>query len=104
MHTFALRYEHLIDGIVSICPGPDKFAHICAGLVLWLGSAMLLRRPLRSPLPLAIVVLLEVANECVDRVAHGSWMWRDTLGDAAATWFWPVLLTVALRRMAVLRR
>jgi hypothetical protein len=104
MHSFALRYEQLITWIVSACPAPDKFAHTYAGLGLWLGAAILLRRPLRSPLPLAIVIVLEVANECVDRVAHGGWMWHDTLGDAGATWFWPIVLTAALRRVVVLRR
>ncbi len=104
MHNLALRYEQFTAWIVSLCPAPDKFAHTYAGLAIWLGSAILLQRPLRSPVPLAIVIALEVANECVDRVAHGSWMWRDTLGDAAATWFWPILVTAALQRVKPLRR
>lgn len=91
------RYEHVISLIVSYCPAPDKFAHTYAGLTIWLLTAACLRTSLRSLVPLAAVIAAEVANEIVDRVAHGSWMWHDTLGDAAATWFWPIVLTVALR-------
>ena len=89
-------YEQGIGWIVGHCPQPDKFAHTYAGLVIWLLAMIVVRRP-RSMLPLGAVVLLELANECVDRLAHGSWMWSDTLGDIAATWFWPAILTAWLR-------
>ncbi len=101
---FALAYENVIGRIVAICPAPDKFAHTYAGLAIWLGTAILLRSGRRSITPLAVVVAAEIANECIDRVAHGSWMWRDTLGDMAATWFWPVLFTLALRYTSVFAR
>lgn len=101
---FISRYERTIIWIVSICPAPDKFAHTYAGLAIWVGAALLLRRSLRSPLPLALVVLAELGNEVIDRFAHGSWLWRDTLGDMTATWFWPVLLTCLLRWKPALRR
>ncbi len=101
---FARLYEHLIGRIVAHCPAPDKFAHTYAGLAIWLAAAVLMRRPLASARPWLVAVAAEVANECVDRVAHGSWMWRDTLGDAAATWFWPTVLLLALRYVPALRR
>ena len=101
---FALCYERIIGWIVSRCPAPDKFAHTYAGLAVWLTAGLIFRRPLRSALPLVVVIGVEIANECIDRVAHGSWMWRDTLGDAAATWFWPIVLTAALRWREALRR
>jgi hypothetical protein len=98
---FALAYEHGITWIVRQCPAPDKFAHTYAGLIIWLLAALLLKRPRGSLLPLLVVIAAEVGNECVDRVANGTWMWRDTLGDMAATWFWPVVLTMALRQTTV---
>lgn len=94
---FAQRYEHGIGWIVAQCPAPDKFAHTYAGLSLWLLAATLSRKPLWSWFPLSVVVCLEVANEVVDRLANGSWRWPDTLGDMAATWFWPIVLGWALR-------
>ena len=82
--------------IVAKCPGPDKFAHACAGLTIWMLAAVVFGKPLASRWPLAAVVAAELGNEFLDRFAHGSWMWHDTLTDMAATWFWPVVLSIAL--------
>lgn len=101
--TFVQRYEQGIDQLVSLCPSPDKFAHQTAGLLFWLLSAMVLRKPLYSRGPLAVVVLVEGANEYIDFLAHGAWRWPDTIGDAAATWFWPFALSFCLSRFPRLR-
>lgn len=95
--NFFQRYEAVIGWIVGLCPAPDKFAHTYAGLLIWVLSAVILRRPLYSARTLAPVVALEMANELVDRIAHGSWDLPDTMGDMAATWFWPVALFACLR-------
>lgn len=94
---FIHRYEQAIDWIVRHCPGPDKFVHTYAGLGIWLLAALVSRRPLHSPWTLVPLVALELANETIDRLAHGSWHWPDTLGDVAATWFWPFVLCACLR-------
>ncbi|EJL33776.1 hypothetical protein [Novosphingobium sp. AP12] len=95
--NFFEQYEHAISQIVLLCPAPDKFAHVFAGLILWLGSAVILRRHLASLVPLAVVVLFETGNEIIDFFAHDGWEWSDTLGDAAATWFWPAVVWAAVR-------
>lgn len=96
--SFASHYEAVIAWIVLHCGGSDKFAHTYAGLLIWLLSVLIAGRSnARFELGLAAIILIEIANECIDRIAHGSWMLRDTLGDAAATWFWPTILTVAIR-------
>jgi len=97
MHV-AMAYESIIGWIVGHCPAPDKFAHNYASLAIWLIASVGLRRP-TSLVPLAIVIAAEIGNECIDRVAHGSWMWRDTLGDVTATLFWPTVLTLLLRHL-----
>ena len=94
---FFMHYEHAINWIVSLCPQPDKFAHTYAGLSIWILAALVTRRPLSALLPLVPVIGLELANEVMDRVAHGSWHWHDTVRDMAATWFWPIVLFVCLR-------
>jgi len=96
--NFPQTYEHVISWIVRQCPEPDKFAHTYAGLTIWVLSAGLARKSLKSWFPVCMVALLEAANECVDRAANGSWRWHDTLGDVAATLFWPLLITLLLRR------
>ncbi|HEX7857280.1 MAG TPA: hypothetical protein VF503_26660 [Sphingobium sp.] len=97
-------YQHVIDEIVSYSGGPDKFAHMCVGLTIWLLSAILLRRPLYHWLPLTVVALLEGGNEVLDRIAYGSWRWEDTSRDIIATLFWPVVLAIALRFTPTLYR
>ncbi|BCA62015.1 hypothetical protein HMP09_1249 [Sphingomonas sp. HMP9] len=91
------HYEMIIKLIGHSLPSRDKFAHTYAGLLLWLLTAILLRKPLSSRLPLVSLVVLEVGNEVIDRPAHGVWQWPDTLGDAAATWFWPFVIAASLR-------
>ncbi|MXO67084.1 hypothetical protein [Altericroceibacterium endophyticum] len=104
MKTFPEHYQAAAQAVVALCPGPDKFAHMCAGLGIWLIAAILLRKPLHSPWPLAVVVAAEIANEYVDFLAYNSWRWNDTVFDALATLFWPAVLALALRKMPVLRK
>ncbi|MBO9601844.1 MAG: hypothetical protein J7496_04970 [Novosphingobium sp.] len=95
--NFPELYESIIAQIVRECPGPDKFAHVFVGLGIWLAAALALRKPFTSTIPPIVVALIEAINEIIDRIAKGSWEWPDTLGDAAATLFWPLLLFAALR-------
>ena len=90
-------YHAVAGRIQTLRIGPDKFVHVQAGLAIWSVSAIVLRRPLRSPLPLAVVILAETLNEIADRHYTGSWNWPDTIGDATATWLWPVALFLLLR-------
>jgi hypothetical protein len=88
-----LQYEQAINWVVELCPSsPDKFAHTYAGLTIWLLAALWSRKPLHSFWPLVPVIVFELANETMDRFAHGSWRWEDTVRDVAATWFWPFVL------------
>lgn len=95
--SFIAFYEDVIDAIVGACPGADKFAHTYAGMAIWVAAALVGRWRLGALPPLLVVFAAEGANEVVDRFAHGSWTWPDTIGDMAATWFWPVMLTLLLR-------
>ncbi len=92
------RYQEAIWQVVKHSGGQDKFAHTYLGLAIWLVAALVLRRPRGAMLPLLIVIAAEIVNECVDRVTHRSWRWPDTLTDMAASWFWPVVLTLVDRR------
>jgi hypothetical protein len=94
---FIVAYEHVIDWLVSHSGERDKFAHTYAGLTIMVAAATAFRRPIGSWLPFCTVVVAEIGNECIDRVAHGSWMWSDTIRDVAATLFWPGVLTLVLR-------
>ena len=102
MHYISL-YEQGINWVVAHSGGHDKFAHMCAGLAVWLLAAVLLRRPTTSILPLIVVIIAEAVNEAVDRIAHGSWRWADTRLDIVATLFWPLLIALVQRGLELVQ-
>lgn len=103
MH-FIKAYEHAIDSVIALTWGQDKPVHMSAGLLIWLVSALVMRKGLRTPVTLFPVFSLEFANEIVDRIAHGSWRWPDTIGDFIATVLWPCILCLALGQFGGLRK
>lgn len=94
-------YARIIAHITELCGGSDKFAHTYVGLAIWLATLIALRRPLTDWRVLIPLILLEGANEVMDRLAVGSWMVPETLKDIAATLFWPVTIIVLARIGAV---
>ena len=54
-------------------------------------------RQLGSFIPFAVVLALELLNEGIDRVNHGSWRWDDTISDIVNTLFWPFVLSLGIR-------
>lgn len=92
-------YGRLMDWIVdTFAPQyPDKIVHTYVGLAIWLGAAVVMRRPLASRGPLIAVIVAESLNELYDVLFRTLWSWQDTKGDMLATWFWPVVLFSALR-------
>ena len=104
MEWIAQAYHAEVEHIVVSSGLGDKFFHTNVGLLIWIGAALVFRRSLRSTLPLAIVVVAEISNEILDRIAVGSWRWSDTLCDMAVTWFWPVVLTMLFHALGKLRQ
>lgn len=90
-------YAQFKEQIVAWTSWSDPILHTHVGMLVFVGSAVLLRKPFRSPVPLLVVVLLQALNECLDRINHGSWRWPNTLGDTAFTLFWPVLIFLLAR-------
>ncbi|QJU57102.1 hypothetical protein HL653_04255 [Sphingomonas sp. AP4-R1] len=81
-------YIALTGAIVRLA-GSDKIVHTYAGLAIYVLAQVALRTRRASPVAFQIVVALELANEVMDRLFWGSWRWSDTIGDVAATVFWP---------------
>ncbi len=101
---FIQSYEHIIQIIINAVDGQDKVVHMSAGLIIWLASAILLQSGLKAPWPLVPVFIAEAANETIDRISTGSWRWHDTIGDIAATIFWPLAICFAIRHFRGLRK
>jgi hypothetical protein len=75
--------------------------HVHVGLGIFMIAALLLRRPLSSPLPLALVFVAAVAGEGLDLRDDlgtlGYWRWQASLGDIVNTVFWPFVVWLLAR-------
>ncbi|RVU06880.1 hypothetical protein EOE18_02650 [Novosphingobium umbonatum] len=95
---FVAFYEKNVRWLMAHAPQhPDKFLHTYFGLAIWLGAALILRRPLSSWLPLLVLLAFEGANELVDFLHAVGWTLRSTCWDLVATFLWPVVIFTALR-------
>lgn len=94
---FAAIYMEFINGVRKGTGMADTLLHVHAGMVVLLAARLVTRRPLSSPVPLLVVIVVEVANEVLDRIHYGSWRWPDTTVDFVNTVFWPAVLFIGLR-------
>ena len=70
--------------------------HVHAGLAIFVVTALVLRRRMRSPWPLAIVTLFALLNEGVDYLIPRT---SDfSAFDVLNTIFWPLVLFLLARR------
>jgi hypothetical protein len=97
------NYRSVVEAVRRWTGASPELLHIHAGLLIWVLAALILRRPLRSPVPLAVVVAAELVNEIMDRLFWGEWR-PDTAADILATCGWPALLTGTLMIEERLRR
>ncbi|GAA0731521.1 hypothetical protein [Sphingomonas japonica] len=88
-------YQGLIAGIVTDTGWDNRFLHLNAGLLVLFIARLATRRPLATMMPLAVVIVAELANEVMDRLNEGSWRLPDTAQDIWITLFWPVCLSLA---------
>jgi len=72
--------------------------HVHVGLVIFVLVALLLRKKMRSPIPLAVVVFFGLLNELVDWLGGKPIDTLEPYVDFANTVFWPLVLFVLARR------
>ena len=95
--NFADLYEQIIQSIGDGTGASDALLHVHAGMVVLLAARLITGRSLATPIPFAVVCLAELANETLDRISHGTWLWADTSLDVINTLVWPFVLMVGLR-------
>ena len=87
---------------------PKDALHIYAGLTIFLLAAIVSRRPLRGPLPIAAVVVAALAGEAWDifdtHSAGQRIAWASSWHDVWNTSFWPAVLFLLARFTRVLKR
>jgi hypothetical protein len=95
--NLAAHYNRLILWIGDGTGAPDSLLHVHAGMTVLLLARIITGRSLGTPIPFAVVCLAELANEVMDRLHNGTWLWDDTLLDVLNTLFWPFVLLIGLR-------
>lgn len=75
--------------------------HIYVGLTVFLATAALMRKSLRSMVPWFAVIVVAVACEMLDMrddfARFGYWRWRASLHDILNTLFWPTVFFLLTR-------
>jgi hypothetical protein len=90
-------YETITLSIGEETGASDSLLHVHAGMAVLMVARIISGRSLATPVPFLIVCLFALANEVLDRISHGSWLWVDTGLDLLNTIFWPFVLMVGLR-------
>lgn len=86
---------------ISLATGmPDDLLHVHLGLFIFVGTALLLRQRMRSPIPILAVLIFELLNEVSDYLAGGDWYLAGSLLDIVNTMLWPTVLFLLARRGA----
>ncbi len=91
LFELASRYSAFKRSLSALTGAQEDLLHVHAGLLIFVLASLVLRRKMRSPLPLSVVAFFAVANEVLDRPME-PWV------DIANTIFWPAVLFVLARR------
>jgi hypothetical protein len=90
------RYHSMILWIGDGTGLPDAILHIHAGLTILMVVRLISRRSLGTFIPFAFVIVAELANETMDYLTYGV-RWADTVSDLGNTFFWPFVISLAVR-------
>lgn len=82
-------YYELIETVKVVTGMSNPVLHVHAGMAIYLLSQFLLGTRRASWMALSIVLEIELFNEVMNYLYHGSWRWADTSQDILLTMFWP---------------
>jgi|SRR5687768_13552549 hypothetical protein len=98
LDSIVAAYGAAKAALVSFSGATEDLLHVHAGLLIFVVAALVLRRKMRSPIPLALVAFFAVLNEVFDMLAGGSHRALEPYVDIANTMFWPTVLFLLARR------
>jgi hypothetical protein len=100
-------FQSAKSALVHFAGLPKDALHIYVGLAVFLGAALLLRRPLRGPVPICCVLAAALAGEMwdvIDTYRIGlSPVWSRNWHDIWNTMFWPTILFLLARYTRVMK-
>lgn len=94
----ATRYAALKHKLAAFTGAQEDLLHVHAGLLIFVVAALILRRKMRSPVPLIVVIVFAAANELLDQISGEPATPLEPYVDFANTVFWPAILFVLARR------
>ena len=92
------RYSEAKHALGETLGVSDDLLHLHLGLVIFVVTALLLRRRMRSFWPLGVVAVFTLVNEIVDYAANDPWSFTHSALDVVNTMFWPAVLFLLARR------
>lgn len=98
VQTLLTRYGEAKRALGAMTGASEDLLHIHAGLFIFVISAILLRRKMRSPVPLILVIFFAAANEVIDWISNKPAAPMEPLIDFLNTSFWPLMLFLIARR------
>ena len=96
--AYAERYSAAKHSLGETLGVTDDLLHVHLGLVIFVFTALLLRRRMRSVWPLAIVAAFTLTNEVVDYAITDPWPASRSALDVVNSMFWPTVLFLLARR------
>lgn len=81
----------------------EALIHVHVGLIIFVVTALLLRRRMASVWPLTVVAVLAVLNEVIDYVGPDAASLPQSAVDIINTILWPLVLFLLARRGAGVR-
>lgn len=94
----ATGYAALKNKLATFTGAQEDLLHVHAGLLIFVVAALVLRRKMRSPAPLIVVVVFAAVNELLDQFGGEPASAIEPYVDFANTVFWPAVLFVLARR------
>jgi len=94
----AASYSAAKGEIERVTGAQQELLHVHAGLAIFVLAALLLRKRMRSPLPLTCVVVFAALNEVFDWWVGKPIDTAEPLIDFANTVVWPAVLFALARR------
>lgn len=104
LHEVAALYHAQTLWLAETTGLPEEILHIHAGMIIFLATSLVARQSLDRALPLLMVIIMALGNECLDRINLGNWNWPDTKSDLINTITWPLVIWLTARALKLIAR
>lgn len=108
MHMEVSALQSIKLSIMQLTHLSRDALHVYAGMAVFLLTAAVLRKNLKSPIPWLAVLALACGMEVLDAIdamrSYGHWWARASAHDIVNTAFWPTIVFVLARWTKVLSR